>query len=74
MDLTMIIISSEKRYEKRLKDKNFPVPIEKDVIKIGKNGETITKTISYKLQIIDSATFMISCLSNLDSKSRWWNS
>ena len=30
-----------------------------------KNGKEITKTISYELQFIDSATFMASLLSNL---------
>ena len=30
-----------------------------------KNGEEITKTISYRLQFIDSATFIASSLSNL---------
>ena len=32
---------------------------------IVKNGEEITKTISYRLQFIDSARFMTSSLSNL---------
>ena len=34
---------------------------------IVKNGEEITKTISYRLQFIDSARFMTSSLSNLVS-------
>ena len=32
---------------------------------IVKNGEEITKTISYRLQFIDSARYMTSSLSNL---------
>ena len=42
----------------------FSVPTEKKVIRIDKNGEEITKTISYKLKFIDSARFMTSSLSN----------
>ena len=38
--------------------------IEKEVTKIDKNGEKITKNISYILQLIDSARFMASSLSN----------
>ena len=33
--------------------------------RIGKNGEEITKAISYKLKLIDSARFTASSLSNL---------
>ena len=36
----------------------FSVPIEKEVKKIGKNGEKATKAISCKLEFIDSARFM----------------
>ena len=43
----------------------FPVPIEKEVTRIYKIGEEITKNISYILQFIDSARFMTSSLSNL---------
>ena len=43
----------------------FTVPIEKEVTRIDKNGEEITKNISYILQFIDSARFMASSLSNL---------
>ena len=43
----------------------FTVPIEKEVTRIDKNGEEITKNISYILQFIDSARFMVSSLSNL---------
>ena len=43
----------------------FTVPIEKKVTRIDKNGEEITKSLSYVLQFIDSAIFMASSLSNL---------
>ena len=43
----------------------FSVLIEKEVTRIDKNGEEITKTISCRLQFIDSARFMASSLSNL---------
>ena len=43
----------------------FTVPIEEEVARIDKNGEKITKNISYILQFIDSAWFMASSLSNL---------
>ena len=43
----------------------FTVPIEKEVMRIDKNGEEITKNISYISQFIDSARFMASSLSNL---------
>ena len=36
----------------------FTVPIEKEVTKIDKNGEQITKNIFFMLQFIDSARFM----------------
>ena len=41
---------------------------EKKVTRIDKNGEKVTKNISYILQFIDSARFMASSLSNLVSK------
>ena len=41
------------------------VPIEKQVTRIDKNGEEITKNISYISQFIDSTRFMVSSLSNL---------
>ena len=41
------------------------IPIEKEVTRIDKNKEKITKNISYMLQIIDSTRFMASSLSNL---------
>ena len=43
----------------------FTVPIEKEVTRIDKNGEEITKTLSYILQFIYSARFMASSISNL---------
>ena len=42
----------------------FTVPTEKEVTKIDKKGEEITKSISYILQFIDSSRFMASSLSN----------
>ena len=47
------------------KCKTFTVPIEKEVTRIDKSGEEITKNISYILQFIDSARFMASSFSNL---------
>ena len=41
--------------------------IEKEVTRIHKNGEKITNNISYILQFIDSARFMLRLLSNLDN-------
>ena len=43
----------------------FKVEIEKEVTRIDKNGEEITKNMTYILQFIDSARFMESSLSNL---------
>ena len=43
----------------------FTVPIKEGVTRINKNGEGITKNISYILQFIHSARFMTSSLSNL---------
>ena len=40
----------------------------KDVTRIDKNGEEITKNISYRLQIIDSIRFMASSVSSLVNK------
>ena len=42
----------------------FTVPIEKEVTRIDKNGEEITKNIYYILEFIVSARFMASLLSN----------
>ena len=46
------------------KYKTFSVSKEKEVKRIGKNKADITKTISFKLQLIDSARFTASSLSN----------
>ena len=43
----------------------FTVPIEKEVTRVDKNREEITKNISYILHFIDSARFMANSLSNL---------
>ena len=40
----------------------FSVPKEKEVKRIGKNGNIVTNTISYKLKLIASARFMASSL------------
>ena len=69
MDLTMIII---KRLAELLEGQfnclgentekyiTFSVPIKKEVARIDKNREEITKIKSYRLQFIDSARFMAS--------------
>ena len=74
MDQTMTIILSQKRYQKKKqftclgenteKYITFTVPIEKEVTRIDKNGEKLTKNISYILHFIDSGKFMASSLSN----------
>ena len=51
--------------EKTEKIKILSAPTTKEVKRIGKIGEEITKTISYKLQFIESARFMASSLSSL---------
>ena len=43
----------------------FIVPIEKEIRRIDKNGEEITKNICYILQFIDSTKFMARSSSNL---------
>ena len=43
----------------------FTVPVEKEATRIDKVAKEISKTISYRLQFIDSARFMASSLSNL---------
>ena len=48
----------------------FTVPIEKEVTRIDKNGEEVTKNTSYILQFIDSAKFVASSLSNLVNNYR----
>ena len=40
----------------------FSVPIETEVTKLDKKGKEITKTLSHRLQFMDSARFMVSCL------------
>ena len=47
------------------KYKTFPLPIEKEVTNIDKDGNESAVTISYKIKFIDSATFIASSLSNL---------
>ena len=47
------------------KYRTFTVPTGKEVPGIARNGEEITKNISYILQFIDSAIFVASSLSNL---------
>ena len=42
----------------------FTVPVEKEVTRIDKNGEEITKNVCYILEFIDSARFMASSLSS----------
>ena len=44
---------------------SFIVPIEKEVTRIDKSGEKISKNISYIRQFIDSTRFMVTSLSNL---------
>ena len=38
----------------------FSVPIEKEVTRIDKRGKEVTKTISYRLEFIDNASFIAS--------------
>ena len=47
----------------------YSVSVEKEVTEIDKNWEEITKTISYRLQFINSARFMVSSLTNLVNDS-----
>ena len=44
------------------------VPIEKEVTRIDKNGEEITKHLFYRLQFVNSGRFVASSLSNLVNK------
>ena len=44
---------------------SFTVPIVKEVTRTDKNGEKITKDLSYTLQFINSVRFMARLLSNL---------
>ena len=50
---------------RRNAEKYITVPIDKEFTKFDKNGEEITKNISYILQFIDSARFMAGSLLNL---------
>ena len=43
----------------------FPVPVEKEVTRIDKNGEESINNISYMLHVIDSTRFMANSGSNL---------
>ena len=43
----------------------FTIPIEKEVTRIDKNGEEVTKFVSYLLQFTDSARFMTTSISNI---------
>ena len=47
------------------KYKTFSVPIEKEVIKVDKDGNESVITISYKIKFIDSARVVATLLSNL---------
>ena len=63
MDQTVVIIYHKKTvFEEQNKCKTFSVLITKNVKKIDKNKEKITKTISYKKQFVDSTIFMASSL------------
>ena len=46
------------------KYKTFPVPIDKEVIKINKDVNESVEAISYKINFIDSVKFMATSLSN----------
>ena len=50
----------------------FTIPIEKEVTRIDKNREEITKNIFYMLQLIDSTRFMTSSLTNLVNNLSEW--
>ena len=50
---------------KLIKVQNFSFPIEKEVLKIDKDGNESVATISYKIRFIDSARFTTTSLSNL---------
>ena len=52
-------------WENTEKYKPFAVPIEKQVAKIGKDGNESIVTLSYKIKFIDSERFMATSLSNL---------
>ena len=52
-------------WENTEKYKNISVQIEKEVIKVDKDGNEYIIIISYKIEFIESARFMASSLSNL---------
>ena len=52
-------------YRKHRKVQDFPIPVEKEVTNINKDGNESVVTISYKINFIDSARFMRTSLSNL---------
>ena len=47
------------------KYKKYSAPIEKEVIKVNKDGNENVVIISYKIKFIDSPRYMTSSLSNL---------
>ena len=51
--------------ENTKKYKKFSAPIEKEVIKVNKDGNESVVIISYKIKFIDSPRYMTSSLSNL---------
>ena len=71
-DYYFIIKELSNKFEKKIeclgknteKYKTFSVPIEKEIIKIDKNGDESVVAISYKIEFIDSARFMATSLSN----------
>ena len=74
-DYLFILKELEEEFEKQFtslgenagKYITFTFPIEKEVTRIDRNGEEITKNISYILHFIDSVRFMVSSLSTLVS-------
>ena len=48
-------------------EKYFTVPIEREATRNDKNGEEVTKNISYILQFVDSARFMASIELNVNT-------
>ena len=68
-DYHFIIKEFEKQFnclgENIEKYTTFSVPIGKEVLRTDKSRKEVTKTISYRLQFVDSARFMASALSNL---------
>ena len=55
--------------ENNEKYKAFSVPVKKEIIKIEQDGNESVVNISYKINVIDSARFMASSLSNLVDNS-----